>query len=138
MIRPSSGEAYLNGINVQKEKRRALSSCGVLIETPEIYSSLTPREALLMAAELRGIPSNEKAKRIEKTVQEVKMEEWIDKKIGTFSKGMKQRINLASAILSEPDILLLDEPTSGLDPISSCKQSVYMSILTELHVSFLF
>jgi ABC-2 type transport system ATP-binding protein len=49
-------------------------------------------------------------------VTEVKMEEWLDKKVGKFSKGMKQRINVAAALISEPDIVLLDEPTTGLDP----------------------
>jgi len=89
---------------------------GALIETPEIYPSLTPREALMMIAEIRGVPKAERSKRIEEAVSEVRMEEWIDKRVGKFSKGMKQRICIASALLSDPTILLLDEPTNGLDP----------------------
>ncbi|MGA3061181.1 MAG: ABC transporter ATP-binding protein [Candidatus Bathyarchaeia archaeon] len=116
LIRPSSGEALINGINVHTNKKAALASVAALIETPEIYPSLTPREALTMIAELRGVPATEIKKRIEEAVLEVHMDEWIDKRVGKFSKGMKQRICIASAILSDPCILLLDEPTNGLDP----------------------
>ena len=116
LIRPSSGEALINGVNVHTNKKKALSSVAALIETPEIYPSLTPREALMMISEIRGVPSEERSKRIEESVSEVHMEEWMDKRVGKFSKGMKQRICIASALLSDPSILLLDEPTNGLDP----------------------
>jgi ABC-2 type transport system ATP-binding protein len=116
MIRPSSGQAIINGTVVHTHKRKALAQCAALIETPEIYPSLTPREALSMIAEIRGVPRAQSSKRISEAVSEVKMEEWIDKKVGKFSKGMKQRINIASALISDPEIILLDEPTTGLDP----------------------
>lgn len=116
LIRASSGEAFINGVNVHTHKKAALGSVGTVIETPEIYPSLTPREALGMVAELRGVPHAERRKRIEEVVTEVAMQEWIDKRVGKFSKGMKQRICIASALLSDPRIVLLDEPTTGLDP----------------------
>jgi len=116
LIRPSSGEALINGVNVHKQKKKALESVGTLIEMPEIYPSLTPREALTMIAEIRGVPKAERKRRVEDAVSEVRMNEWIDKRVGKFSKGMKQRICVASAILSDPSIVLLDEPTTGLDP----------------------
>ena len=116
LIRASSGEALINGFNVHTHKKAALASVGTLIETPEIYPSLTPREALGMVAELRGVPHAERRKRIEDVVTEVAMQDWIDKRVGKFSKGMKQRICVASALLHDPRIVLLDEPTTGLDP----------------------
>jgi len=146
LIRPSAGKALINGVNVHTEKKKALASVGTLIETPEIYPSLTPREALMMIAEIRGVPSAERSKRIEDAVSEVRMEDWIDKRVGKFSKGMKQRICIASALLSDPTILLLDEPTNGLDPrgmsevrgivksLKSKKRLIFMSshILSEV------
>jgi ABC-2 type transport system ATP-binding protein len=116
LILPSSGQALINGVNVHTSKKDALASVGTLIETPEIYPSLTPREALTWIAEIRGVPAEERAKRVEEAVAEVRMNEWIDKRVGKFSKGMKQRICIASALLSNPQVLLLDEPTTGLDP----------------------
>ena len=116
MIFPSSGQAFLNGLSVQANRKAALAACGVLIETPEIYPSLTPTEALDMVAQLRGYPAADRARRTEEVLAEVKMTEWRGKKVGQFSKGMKQRINIAAALLGDPEILLLDEPTTGLDP----------------------
>jgi ABC-2 type transport system ATP-binding protein len=116
LIQPSAGQTLINGFNVRLNKKEALASVGTLIETPEVYPSLTPREALMMIAELRGVPASERSQKIETALSEVHMEEWIDKRVGKFSKGMKQRICIASALLSNPTILLLDEPTTGLDP----------------------
>jgi len=116
MIRATEGKAYINGIPVHENKREALAHVGDLIESPEIYPSFTPNEALSMVADLRGVPKSEKGKRMEEAIAEVKMEEWKDKKVGKFSKGMKQRINIAAAHISEHDIIFLDERTSGLDP----------------------
>jgi ABC-2 type transport system ATP-binding protein len=116
LIRPSSGEALIDGVNVHTEKKKALQSVGALIETPEIYPSLTPREALKMICEIRGVPKAEQSKRIEEALHEVNMDEWIDKRLGKFSKGMKQRVDIASALIGDPTVLLLDEPTNGLDP----------------------
>ena len=116
LIKPTKGQALINGVNVHTHKKEALECVGTLIETPEIYSSLTPREALTMIAEIRGIPHVERKKRVEDVTAELRMEEWIDKRVGKFSKGMKQRICIASALLSDPQVILLDEPTTGLDP----------------------
>ncbi len=116
MIFPTEGECFINGISVQEERKKALAEVGLLIETPEIYPSLTPREALGMIADLRGVPHSEWNTRIETVLSEVKMLEWADKKVGSFSKGMKQRINIAASLIHDPEIVILDEPATGLDP----------------------
>jgi ABC-2 type transport system ATP-binding protein len=116
LIRPSKGEALINGVNVHTQKKKALENVSTLIETPEIYAALTPREALMMIAEIRGVPKEIRSKRVEEVLYEVHMEAWMDKRVGKFSKGMKQRVCIASTLLSDPSIILLDEPTTGLDP----------------------
>ncbi len=116
MIFPTTGECFINGISVQKARRRALADAGVLIENPEIYPSLTPNQALGMVADLRGVPAADRKGRIAEVLAEVKMEDWADKRFGKFSKGMKQRINIAAALVHDPDVVMLDEPATGLDP----------------------
>ena len=116
LIRANSGNALINGVDVNKDKKAALASCASLIETPEIYPSLTPKEALTMLCEIRGVPKEERNKRIDEALASVKMQEWEEKKVGSFSKGMKQRVNVASTLLSDPEVIILDEPSTGLDP----------------------
>ncbi|EQD75116.1 ABC transporter, ATP-binding protein, partial [mine drainage metagenome] len=82
MIFPTSGEAFINGISVQRERKQALSSCGTLIESPEIYPSLSPREALDMVGGLRGLPAPEIRDRTAAVLEEVQMTEWADRKVG--------------------------------------------------------
>ncbi len=116
MIFPTAGECFVNGISVRASRKRALADAGVLIESPEIYPSLTPTEALEMVADLRGVPAAERPGRIRSVLGEVKMAEWAHEKVGRFSKGMKQRINIAAALVHDPAVLILDEPSTGLDP----------------------
>jgi ABC-2 type transport system ATP-binding protein len=116
LIHRSSGRALINGFDAHSEKKKALAAVAALIETPEIYPSLTPREALMIIAKHRGVPHEIRNKKIEEALHEVRMEDWANKKVGSFSKGMKQRVDIASTLLSDPEIIILDEPTSGLDP----------------------
>jgi ABC-2 type transport system ATP-binding protein len=137
LIFPTEGEAFINGISVQKDRKRALSSCGALIETPEIYNSLTPREALELVGSLRGMRRKDVRSQTDKVLAEVKMSEWADQKVGKFSKGMKQRVNVASTLLSDPDVVMLDEPSTGLDPRGMAEvRSIIRGLKTEGRLIF--
>ncbi|MCG7843898.1 MAG: ABC transporter ATP-binding protein [Methanomassiliicoccales archaeon] len=112
----SSGTAHLNGIDVVKDPKAALTEVGAVVETPEFYPYLTPAKSLEYIARLRGMKKEDIARRTVEVLELVKMDAEKDKKIGKFSKGMKQRVALAQSLMFEPSILILDEPTSGLDP----------------------
>jgi ABC-2 type transport system ATP-binding protein len=116
LIRASSGSAYLNGVDVTEDAKGALMDVGTVVETPEFYSYLTPVETMMYLGKINGMSNEALSAKIPEILEKVKMDEWADKRIGTFSKGMRQRIALGQALLTDPSIILLDEPTSGLDP----------------------
>jgi ABC-2 type transport system ATP-binding protein len=116
LIRPSSGQAYIDGINIVEKPEQALSRIGAIIETPEFYTYLTPVETLSYFGRLRGMNGKDLKRRIEEIIDLVRLEKWAKVKIEKFSRGMKQRLGLAQALLHNPPILILDEPALGLDP----------------------
>ena len=115
MLTPTSGEIFVNGIDARKH-REAMCHVGCVIETPQCYPNFSPAEMLAYVGRMHGLPRDEIAIRARDVLEELRMWPWRGKNIGGFSKGMKQRVALAAALLPNPDIIILDEPTSGLDP----------------------
>lgn len=109
LIRPTSGQILFKG---QPWNTKHLSNIGSLIETPALYANLTAEENLLVHTTLLGLPKN----RIYEVLETVDLTNTEKKKASQFSLGMKQRLGIAIALLSNPDLLILDEPTNGLDP----------------------
>lgn len=115
LLRPTSGEIRIQGIDI-KDHRRALQHVGSVIETPMPYGEFTPADLLYHVGRMYGLDKQETSIRSRDVLEEMKLWDWRYKKIDGFSKGMKQRVVLAQALLPNPEIIVLDEPTSGLDP----------------------
>ena len=116
LISATSGDVLINGINVPEKPKEALQGVGTVVETPEFYLYLTPRETFRYMGNIFGMSKERIATETDEILQKVKMTEWADKRLGTFSKGMRQRISLGLSLMNSPEVIILDEPTSGLDP----------------------
>ncbi len=116
LIRPNSGEAYVLGKRVKGNELFVKSKIGYLPETPNLYETMTGYELLDLIATLRKMNEQDKEKRIAHLAQVLELEAAMDLQLGTYSKGMRQKIAFATAVIHKPKILLLDEPTAGLDP----------------------
>ncbi len=119
LSRPTDGAATVAGLDVVKDDSEVRYHIGLVSEKLIMYNDLTARENLRLFGELYDIPKDTLDKRIDKLLTFVRMEKWADTRIGTFSTGMKQRINVIRALVNQPEILFLDEPTLGLDPQST-------------------
>ncbi len=129
LLDPDSGDVEVAGHNAlleQKETRRRL---GYVAQEVAIDKILTGRELLSLQGDLYHLDKKQKKKRIDELIQRLEMHEWIDRRCGSFSGGMKRRLDLASGLLHEPELLILDEPTVGLDIES---RSVIWGLLKEL------
>jgi ABC-2 type transport system ATP-binding protein len=114
-----SGEVFIDGYSIVKNSVKAREKLGYLPEMPEMYERLTGREFLFYIASLRKLQNAEE--KINKITKNIDIYDFLDYEIGTYSKGMKQKISITSAIMHNPNNLLLDEPVYGLDPLTSKK-----------------
>lgn len=116
MLKPTSGTAIINGYDLVNEPEKIRGEIGILFGGEAgLYDRLTARENIAYFGLLNGMDKKEIDNRIEELASILEMEDFIDRRAGKFSKGMKQKVAIARSIVHDPSIMLFDEPTSGLD-----------------------
>ena len=115
-IEPTNGQIIINGNDISKSPRKAKKEIGYMPENVPLYYELTAREFISYMAELKLVKRNERKKEVEKVIEETGLKEVQNKLIRNLSRGYKQRVSLAGALVGNPDVIILDEPTVGLDP----------------------
>ena len=112
----TEGRTLVAGFDVFEQPIEAKRRTGYLPETPPLYPEMTVREYLTFVARLKAVPSAERTRRVGAVMDRTRVSEVADRHCGKLSKGYRQRVGLAQALIHNPDVLILDEPTAGLDP----------------------
>jgi ABC-2 type transport system ATP-binding protein len=112
----TEGKVVVAGYDVFEKPIEAKRRTGYLPETPPLYPDMTVREYLLFVARIKGVPRREIASRVDDAMKKTRVADMASRHCAKLSKGYRQRVGLAQAILHNPDVLILDEPTAGLDP----------------------
>ncbi len=116
-LAPSGGSTSVSGIDVADDRVAASATIGYLPENGPLYADMTPAEMLRFFGEARGMSAERLAARVQAVADQCDIALILDKPIGKLSKGLRQRVGMAQALLHDPPLLVMDEPTSGLDPI---------------------
>jgi ABC-2 type transport system ATP-binding protein len=119
LARPTRGSASIGGFDIVKNDTEVRKLIGIVSEKMIMYNRLTAKENLWFFGSLFSIPKETLSKRIDELLELIQLTKWKDAQVGTFSTGMRQRMNVVRALLNLPQVLFLDEPTLGLDPQSS-------------------
>ncbi len=115
-LQPTSGDFRIGEMAASRTRQAIREVIGYLPEVPPLYPELRVSEYLTFAAEIKGVPSGDIRKRVEQVIEKCDLNSVTKKLCGNLSKGYRQRVGIAQAIVHQPKVLLLDEPTSGLDP----------------------
>lgn len=115
LLTPDSGDVFIDGLDIRRNPIKAKMKLGVIPEMGNVYVDLTARQNIILAGKYYRIPRKEIEEKADSLLSQFGLFERRNDLVKTFSKGMKQRVNIASAIAHNPEILFLDEPTSGLD-----------------------
>ena len=113
---PSEGKAIVAGYDVLTQPIEAKRRTGYLPETPPLYPEMTVQDYLSFVARIKGVPRGERKSRVSTVMERTRIADMANRHCGKLSKGYRQRVGLAQAIMHNPDVLILDEPTAGLDP----------------------
>ena len=116
-LMPTSGDAWIADHNMATDSLRGRRLIGYLPEVVPLYMDMTTRAYLYFAARIRGLDKAKTKSRIDEVVEQCALEEYVDVLLSKLSKGFRQRVGLAQAIIHDPEVLILDEPTIGIDPI---------------------
>lgn len=116
-LAPTSGEAWVAGYSLQENSLEARQRTGYFAESVPLYTDMTVRAYLTYLAKLRGLDRSRVKQRVDDVTDLCHLEEYIDTIIGKLSRGFRQRVGIAQAIIHEPEVLIMDEPTVGIDPI---------------------
>lgn len=116
-LSPTSGKVEVGGYDILEEPGKAKRLIGYLPEQPPLYMNETPEEYLRFVGEAKGLKGEELSRQVDAVIDQVKIQGVRRKRISALSKGYKQRVGIAQALLGNPKIIILDEPTVGLDPI---------------------
>ena len=136
-IAPTEGEVLIDGIDIMDEPELAKKNIGYLPEIPPLYPDLRVREYLSFVAELKKVPKKERDIEVHKIMSKTKTLDVSERLIKHLSKGYKQRVGLAGAMMGNPDILILDEPTVGLDPSQIIEMRELIRELSKNHTVLL-
>lgn len=134
---PSSGKASIAGFDIVSQADEVRKRIGYLPENPPLYPEMTVREYLKFVAEIKGVPRARVAERIEQVMEQCFIADVRNKLCQHLSRGYRQRVGLAQAIIHEPDVIILDEPTSGLDPKQIIEIRQLIRSLGEAHTVLL-
>jgi ABC-2 type transport system ATP-binding protein len=115
-LAPSAGTVNINGFDIYENPVEAKKCIGYLPEQPPLYTEMTPKEYLTFVAGAKGVPQGRIARQVQEVMELTRIDDMQDRLIRNLSKGYKQRVGIAQAMLGNPDIIILDEPTVGLDP----------------------
>jgi ABC-2 type transport system ATP-binding protein len=137
LLSPSEGTIHWNGQDIRTYGQALRQVLGYLPQDFGVYPEFTGRQFLRYLAAMKGLPGSLVNRRVDEMLEIVQMEEVADRKLPTYSGGMKQRIGIAQALLNDPELLIVDEPTAGLDPTERVRFRTLLASLTRNRIIIL-
>ena len=137
VLPPTSGSVKVAGFDVFEHPMEVKKRIGYLPETPPVYTDMTVRAYLRFVAEIKGVPRKLRDSEVDRVATKTNCDKFVRRVIGNLSKGQRQRVGLAQALLNDPEVLILDEPTVGLDPAQQVEVRELIKSLAGKHTIIL-